>query len=92
MPGPSDDYILDHMISTVTELKAHLSESLRRVRAGETLVVTERRKAIVRILPYETDSLIDQVAITKFLPIAPELVNYKPLDSRALLAAERGDH
>ncbi|MBU4225603.1 MAG: type II toxin-antitoxin system prevent-host-death family antitoxin [Chloroflexi bacterium] len=33
------------------ELKSHLSEYLRRVKAGQTIVVTERGKAIGHIVP-----------------------------------------
>lgn len=37
----------------IADLKAHLSEHLRRVRAGDTLVVTDRKRPIARIVPYE---------------------------------------
>jgi len=84
--------MLDHMTSTVTELKAHLSAILKRVKAGETLVVTDRRKAIARILPYEDDSLVETAAVRPFKPVRPDLPLYAALDSQALLAAERGDN
>ncbi|UCG23216.1 MAG: type II toxin-antitoxin system prevent-host-death family antitoxin [Chloroflexota bacterium] len=35
----------------IRELKAHLSAYLRRVKAGETLVITERNRPIGRIVP-----------------------------------------
>ena len=35
----------------VRELKARLSEYLRRVKAGRTIVITERGKAVGRIVP-----------------------------------------
>ena len=37
------------------ELKAKLSEYLRRVKAGETVIVTERGKTIGRIVPPQPD-------------------------------------
>ncbi len=40
------------MISVgTTELKAHLSEHLRAVRRGETIVVLDRQEPIARIVP-----------------------------------------
>ncbi len=38
----------------VRELKSHLSEYLRRVKIGQTIVITERGKAVGRIMPAET--------------------------------------
>ncbi len=37
---------------SVTELKAHLSRELRRVRRGERIVVTDRDHAIAELIPY----------------------------------------
>lgn len=37
----------------IRELKSHLSAYLRRVKAGETVVITERGKPVGRILPLE---------------------------------------
>ena len=44
----------------VRELKAQLSQTLRQVKAGETVVITERGKPIGRIVPMET-SLEDRM-------------------------------
>jgi prevent-host-death family protein len=38
--------------TTVTRLKAGLSEQLRRVQAGEELTVTDRGRPIARIIPF----------------------------------------
>ena len=38
---------------SVSDLKAQLSEQLRHVKEGETLVVTERGRAVARIVPVE---------------------------------------
>ena len=35
----------------IRELKSKLSECVREVRAGQTIVVTERGRAVVRIIP-----------------------------------------
>ncbi len=40
----------------IRELKAHMGDYLRRVRDGETLVVTDRGKRICRVVPERTDS------------------------------------
>ena len=37
--------------AAVAELKAHLSRFLRRVKAGEEIVITERNVAVARIVP-----------------------------------------
>ena len=37
---------------SITDLKAHLSRELRRVRGGKRLVVTDRDHAIAEIIPY----------------------------------------
>ena len=38
-------------IAAVAELKAHLSRFLRRVKAGEEIVITERNVPVARIVP-----------------------------------------
>lgn len=38
---------------SVSDLKAQLSEQLRHVKEGETLIVTERGRAVARIVPVE---------------------------------------
>ena len=40
----------------IAELKARLSEHLRQVRRGRTLVVLDRNTPIARLVPYEGDS------------------------------------
>jgi prevent-host-death family protein len=39
----------------IRDLKAHLSEFMRQVRLGETIVITDHGKAVARILPLEED-------------------------------------
>lgn len=45
----------------VTELRAHLSEWLERVLAGDEVVVTDRGVPIARILPVATASTLEQL-------------------------------
>jgi prevent-host-death family protein len=44
----------------VAELKARLSEFLRRVKAGQSLVVTERGRAIARVTAMEGAAALDE--------------------------------
>lgn len=37
----------------IAELKARLSEHLRAVRAGQSLIVLDRRSPVARLVPYE---------------------------------------
>lgn len=41
----------------IADLKSHLSEHLRKVRAGRTVTVLDRSTPIARIVPYEESSL-----------------------------------
>ena len=43
----------------VRELKANLSEHLRRAADGEEIIVTDRNRPVARIIPYSTRSEID---------------------------------
>ncbi len=45
----------------IREFKAHLSEYLRRVKAGETIVLTERGKVLGRLAPPTTEERIRQL-------------------------------
>lgn len=44
----------------VRELKAKLSEYLRRAADGETVVVTDRGRPVARLVSYETGSSLQQ--------------------------------
>ena len=43
----------------IADLKAHLSEHLRRVRKGRTLTVLDRDTPIARIVPYEAEPALE---------------------------------
>jgi prevent-host-death family protein len=42
----------------IADLKAHLSEHLRRVRGGRTLTVLDRDTPVAKIVPYETQEVL----------------------------------
>jgi prevent-host-death family protein len=78
----------------VSDLKAHLSEHLRSVRAGQSLVVLDRHTPIARIIPYEDEPVP--------LAVSPATVNLQDIpapapsgvtwaDLRAALAAEKAE-
>ena len=45
----------------IRELRDHLSRYLERVQAGEEIVVTDRGRAIARVLPIEGERTIDRL-------------------------------
>ena len=69
----------------VRELKTRLSEYLQRVKAGQTLVITERGKPVGRIIPVEksleerlyglVEAGLAEWDGKKFLPKEPTVVN-----------------
>lgn len=50
------DYYMVMKSVGIAELKARLSEHLRQVRRGRSLVVLDRNTPIARLVPYEEDS------------------------------------
>ncbi len=59
----------------VAELKARLSEYLRRVRRGQTVTVLDRDTPIARIIPYVNDAK----ALTVRRPVKPQPPHRVPL-------------
>jgi prevent-host-death family protein len=49
----------------IADLKAHLSEHLRRVRAGRPLVVLDRDTPVAQILPYEAEGPLAMTRATR---------------------------
>ena len=43
----------------IADLKAHLSQHLRKVRAGRTLTVLDRDTPVAQIVPYEADAPLE---------------------------------
>ena len=54
--------------TSVSELKAHLSEILRAVKAGEEVIVLEHRRPVALIRPHGTDSMILRAAAATYTP------------------------
>ena len=77
----------------VSELKAHLSSYLARVRKGETVVVNDRSMPIARIVPYEDRRAGLEVLppsrpsseLRKVRPVRPR----RPVDVARLLREDR---
>ncbi|MEI6387865.1 MAG: type II toxin-antitoxin system prevent-host-death family antitoxin [Spirochaetota bacterium] len=80
---------LDLMIVTsIAHLKAHLSESLKKVREGETYEITDRNRAIARLVPLEAETLVERQPLETFRAVKPEFS--RKIDAQALLNEERG--
>jgi len=54
--------------TSVSSLKAHLSEMLRAVKAGEEVVVLEHRRPVAIIRPHGADSMILREATATYAP------------------------
>jgi prevent-host-death family protein len=79
------------IVSNISRLKAHLSDNLRLVQAGETVEVTDRNRPIARIVPVEGGGLVDRPAAGPFAPVKPFQYPEANIDAQGLLAAERGE-
>jgi len=67
----TDDHNLVMSKVGIADLKARLSEHLRRVRKGQTLVVLDRDTPVARIVPYDLES-----------PLAVQRATRKPRELR----------
>ncbi|MDA3950076.1 MAG: type II toxin-antitoxin system prevent-host-death family antitoxin [Spirochaeta sp.] len=73
----------------VAELKAHLSRELRRVTAGEFIIVTDHSRAVAVLGPLPTGlTVVRPAAGPLVLPDVSPLILSDPMDH---LAAERGE-
>jgi len=83
----------------IRELKAQLSAYVQRVKAGDTVVITERGKAVGRIVPMERsveERLQDLIAAgvvewngQKLEPMAPVAKTHGPITVADLLLEDR---
>jgi prevent-host-death family protein len=74
----------------IADLKAHLSEHLRKVRAGRTLTVVDRDTPVAQIVPYEADNRLEVQKATRApgdLRLPPPVT--PPTDSLAVLLRDR---
>ena len=74
----------------IAELKAHLSEYVKRARAGETIVVYDRDTPVVELRPLGADLPIRRPTrpISDLLDIEPVKTKF-PVDVVALLREDR---
>jgi prevent-host-death family protein len=74
----------------IADLKAHLSEHLRKVRSGRTLTVLDRDTPVARIVPYDAETPLEVRRATRQprdlrLPPPPS----RSTDSLAVLLKDR---
>jgi prevent-host-death family protein len=74
----------------IADLKAHLSEHLRKVRGGRTLTVVDRNTPVARIVPFDSEAPLEVRKATRKpsglrLPPAPSA----PTDSLSELLKDR---
>jgi prevent-host-death family protein len=85
----------------VRELKAHLGKWLQHVKAGQTVIITERGKPIGQISPLPpsriermqalaASGLIGQIG-EKLMALEPKVVNQGPRPISDLISEERDD-
>lgn len=77
------------MTTSVSALKTHLSAELRKVKAGERIVVVEHRRPIAVLQPYEADPLVVREPEVAYRPT--RLAPLTTVDPTAALQEERGD-
>ncbi len=74
----------------IADLKAHLSQHLRRVRGGRTITVVDRDTPVAQIVPYDAERPLEIRRATRKpgeLRLPPPLA--KATDSVAVLLQER---
>ena len=66
----------------IRELRAHLTQTIRRVRDGRSITVTHDGDPVARIIPIPADALDEMYArgeIVRGTPLADAIVPYEPL-------------
>jgi prevent-host-death family protein len=74
----------------IADLKAHLSEHLRKVRGGRTITVLDRDRPVAKIVPYDDASPLEVRRATR-KPSDPRLPSPppRPTDSLSVLLRDR---
>lgn len=67
------DYDMGMNTVKIAELKSHLSEHLRQVKRGHTLIILDRNTPIARVIPYADDAQAGLLQIREPLPQSPKL-------------------
>ncbi len=73
----------------IAELKARLSEHLRAVRKGRTLIVLDRETPVARIVPYAVDAVEVRRATRRLRDLVVPPPPSAPTDSLAVLLDDR---
>ena len=74
----------------IADLKAHLSQHLRKVRGGRTLIVLDRNTPMAHIIPYDAEAPLEVRRATRKprdLPLPPP--GPTPTDSLSVLLQDR---
>jgi len=86
----NDQYIVMNEEVGIADLKAHLSEHLRKVRNGETLTVLDRDTPIAQIAPVKADAALEMRRATrKPADLPPPQPPSTPTDSLSILLDDR---
>jgi prevent-host-death family protein len=81
----------------VRELRQHASRYLARVAQGESLEVTDRGRAVARLVPITSDAWADMIASGRVTPaddgadVADEMPGNYDVDAAAVLAQMRAE-
>ena len=74
----------------IADLKAHLSQHLRRVRTGRSLTVVDRETPIAQIVPYQPDAPLEVRRATRKPNEVPASKRLSaPTDSVSVLLEDR---
>jgi antitoxin (DNA-binding transcriptional repressor) of toxin-antitoxin stability system len=85
----SHDYDMTMRRVGIADLKAHLSEHLRTVRNGRTLIVLDRDAPVARLVPIEAGPLEIRKATRHPRDLRPTPPPATPINSLATLLADR---
>ena len=77
--------------ATISEFKAHISENLRAVRAGQHILILDRATAIAEVSPVQVRSHPTELQARKKFSIPEAPVLNVRSDANELLSQERGD-
>ena len=88
---PNKTYFGLMKTTTISEFKAHISENLRAVRAGQHIIIMDRRTAIAEVSPVEKQTHPTELQARKKFSIPEAPVFTVKSDVNELIAQERGE-
>lgn len=74
---------------SVSALKAHLSAELRKVKAGEQIIVLEHRRPVALLQPYEKERVIVREPRGTYAPV--RMTALTSVDPERALESERAE-